>query len=169
MLNELNNMFPVQFIEGRNKGAEPGEISSIPTGAYILYAPEVSYSIAHIDIFLAWTAVSGRQENKLRIYPAYLDHPSDIVLTEGNMVFEKGTEPYQDWRRIEISRPVVLIAHKKYWLRFTEVETEFKFYAAKEGDEIPTMVTGNEKWHSGHERLMLRFFGRVLPVASRLI
>lgn len=169
MLDELNSLFPVQFIEGRNKGAEPGEISSIPTGAYILYVPEVSYSIAHIDIFLAWKAVPERQENRLRIYAAYLDHPSDIVLTEGAMVFEKGTEPYEDWRRIEIARPVVLIAHKKYWLRFTEVESNFAFYAAKEGDEITTMVKDNDKWHSSHERLMLRFFGRVLPVASRLV
>jgi hypothetical protein len=169
MLDELNSLFPVQFIEGRNKSAEPGEISSIPTGAYILYAPEVSYSIAHVDIFLSCASVPKRQESKLCLYPAYLDHPSDIVLTEGTMVFEAGTEAYQGWRRIEISRPVVLIAHKKYWLRFTEVETDFKFYAAKEGDEINTMVKDDDKWHSSHERLMLRFFGRVIPVASRLV
>jgi hypothetical protein len=167
MLDELNNMFPVQFIEGRNKGAEPGQVSAISNGAYILYAPEVSYSIAYIDIFLEWEAVAKRQENKLRIYPAYLDHPSDIVLTEGTMVFEAGVEPYRGWRRVEISRPVVLIAHKKYWLRFTEVETDFKFYAAKEGDEINTIAQDNDKWHSAHDRLMLRFFGRVFPVATR--
>ncbi len=168
MLEELNNMFPVQFIEGRNKGAEPGqEVSTISTGVYILYAPEVSYSIAYIDIFLAWEAVLKTQENKLRIYPAYLDHPSDIVLTEGAMVFEAGMESSQGWRRIEIARPVVLIAHKKYWLRFTEVETSFVFRIAKEGDEINTMALDNGKWHSAHDRLMLRFFGRVFPVATR--
>jgi hypothetical protein len=167
MLDELNNLFPVQFIEGRNKGAEPGEASTIPTGAYILYAPEVSYSIAHIEIFLECAPVPERQENKLRIYPAYLDHPSDLVLTEGAVVFEADTEPYQGWRRIEISRPVVLIAHKKYWLRFTEIETDFKFFSAKEGDDITTMTSENGKWHSAHDRLMLRFFGRVFPVAAR--
>ena len=167
MLDEINSLFPVQFIEGRNKGAEPGQVSAISTGAYILYAPEVSYSIAHVDIFLEWEAVAKRQENKLRLYPAYLDHPSDIVLTEGTMVFKAGMEPYRGWRRIEIARPVVLIAHKKYWLRFTELETNFMFYAAKEGDEITTMVAEDDKWHSSHDRLMLRFFGRVFPVAAR--
>jgi hypothetical protein len=167
MLDEVNKLFPVQFIEGRNKGAEPGQASAISTGAYILYAPEVSYSLAHIDIFVEWAEVAKRQENKLCLYPAYLDHPSDIVLTEGTMVFKAGMEPYRGWRRIEIARPVVLIAHKKYWLRFTELETDFKFYAAKEGDDIATMTPENDKWHSTHDRLMLRFFGRVFPVATR--
>ena len=167
MLDEINSLFPVQFIEGRNKGAEPGQVSAISTGAYILYAPEVSYSIAHIDIFLAWTEAVPSYKNKLCLYPAYLDHPSDIVLTEGTMVFKAGMEPYRGWRRIEIARPVVLIAHKKYWLRFTEVETNFMFYAAKEGDEINTVVAEDDKWHSSHDRLMLRFFGRVFPVAAR--
>jgi hypothetical protein len=167
MVEELSSMFPVQFIEGRNKGAEPGQASEISTGSYVLYTPEVSYSIAHIDIFVEWDKVARRQENKLSIYAAYLDHPSDIVLTEGTMVFKAGMEPNRGWQRIGIARPVVLIAHKKYWLKFTELKTDFRFYAAKEGDEITTMTLENDKWHSVHDRLMLRFFGRVFPVATR--
>jgi hypothetical protein len=160
-------MCPVQFIEGRNKYAEPdGKPSDISPEAYIEYVPRVSYSIARIDMFLAWTSkIKEDQNNRLVIYADYLEHPTDIVLTDGNMRFEEGEYPFENWRTIEIPQPVVLIAHKRCWLRFVNPETEFVFHAGAKGDQIVTKSKANDKWETKSDVLMLRFYGRILPLA----
>jgi len=166
MVFELDQICPLQFIEGRNKYAEPGKPSAVSPDAYIEYVPRVSYSVARIDIFLAWTTkITENQNNRLVIYADYLDHPTDIVLTEGNLRFEQGEYPFENWRSIEIAQPVVLIAHKKCWLQFSDRETEFTFYAAAKGDQIVTKHKSDKKWEAGSDILMLRFYGRILPLA----
>jgi hypothetical protein len=166
MVFELDKICPVQFIEGRNKFAEPEKASDISPAAYIEYVPMVSYSLARIDMFLAWTAkITENQNNKLVIYADYLEHPTDIVLTEGNMRFEQGEYPFENWRSIEIAQPVVLIAHKRYWLQFPDRETKFAFYAGAKGDQIVTKSKADKKWETENDTLMLRFYGRILPLA----
>ncbi len=163
---DIDLICPIQFIEGRNKFAEPDKPSAILPNACIEYIPKVSYSIARIDIFIAGTSkIAENQTNKLTIYADYWDHPSDIVLTEGNMIFTKGEEPFANWRTIKIAQPVVLIAHKKFWLQFSDIGTEFAFYAGAKGDQIVTTIKSNKGWDTKSDVLMLRFYGRVLPIA----
>ena len=166
MVLELDKICPIQFIEGRNKYAEPDKPSEISPAAYIEYVPMVSYSIARVDMFLAWTSkIPENQNNRLVIYADYLDHPTDIVITEGNMRFEQGEYPFENWRSIEMEPPAVLIAHKRYWLQFPDRETEFTFYTAAKGDQIVTKSKSDKKWETGGDVLMLRFYGRILPLA----
>jgi hypothetical protein len=166
MLSELDKMCPVQFIEGRNKFAEPAKASDISTEAYLEYVPKVSHSVARIDIFIGWsTKIRANQNNRFVIFADYLDHPTDIILTEGNMSFEKGEKPSADWRTIEITQPVVLISHKRYWLQFPDSKTKFVYYIGSKGDQIVTKYKLNAKWETKSNVLMLRFYGRILPLA----
>ena len=166
MVFELDKICPIQFIEGRNKYAEPEKVSEVNAAAHIEYVPRVSYSLARIDIFLAWSAkITENQNNKLVIYADYLEHPTDIVLTEGNLRFEQGEYPFENWRSVEIAQPVVLIAHKRYWLQFSDRETKFTFYVGAKGDQIVTKYKADKKWETGSDVLMLRFYGRILPLA----
>jgi hypothetical protein len=167
MLSEIDTICPVQFIEGRNKSAEPAQASDVSPSAYIEYVPRVSYSIARIDIFIDWTAeVKESQNNRFVIYADYLDHPSDIIFTEGNMRIEVGDYlTHKNWRTVDITKPVVFIAHKKYWLQFCDCETKFAFYAGSKGDQIVTKSKLVEEWETKSDILMLRFYGRVLPLA----
>ena len=165
MFSEIDKICPVQFIEGRNKYAEAAKLSGISPDAYVEYVPKLSYSIARIDIFIAWDPISADQNNRLVICADYLDHPTDIILTEGNMKFKQGEEPYESWRTVEIPQPVVLIAHKKHWLHFSESETKFNFYAAAKGDQITVKTKSENKWETASDILMLRFYGRILPLA----
>jgi len=165
MFAEIDKISPVQFIEGRNKFAEPAKLSGASPDAYAEYVPMVSYSIARIDIFIAWEPIGADQDNRLVIYADYLDHPTDIILTEGSMKFKQGEEPYESWRTVEIAQPVVLIAHKKYWLQFSNSETKFNFYAAAKGDQITVKTKSDNKWETASDILMFRFYGRILPLA----
>jgi hypothetical protein len=166
MVFELDKICPVQFIEGRNKYVEPEKPSEISPTAYIEYVPRVSYSLARVDIFINLAAaVSEHQDNRFVIYADYLEHPTDIMLTEGNMSFEPGEQPLQSWRTIEIARPVVLIAHKRYWLQFAENKTEFAFVSGSKGDQIVTKSRPDKHWETKSDVLMLRFYGRILPLA----
>ena len=165
MFAEIDKISPVQFIEGRNKFAEPAKLSGVSPDAYVEYVPMVSHSIARIDMFIAWDPVTADQNNRLVIYADYLDHPTDIVLTEGSMKFKQGEESYESWRTVEIPQPVVLIAHKKYWLQFSEMETKLNLYAAAKGDQITVKTKHDNKWETASDILMLRFYGRILPLA----
>ena len=166
MVFELDRICPIQFIEGRNKYAEPDKPSEVSPTAYIEYVPQVSYSIARIDLFIAWTSkIMENQNNRFVICADYSEHPTDIILTEGSMDFEQGEYPFENWRSIEMSQPVVLIAHKRYWLQFPDPKTKFVFYAGAKGDQIATKYKSDRKWETGSDVLMLRFYGRILPLA----
>ena len=162
---DIELLCPAQFIEGRNKCAEPDKPSTIEPDAYIEYIPKICCSITGINIFVTWPKITENQVNKLTIYADYLDHPTDIVLTEGKMTFEQGEEPSEDWRAIEIAQPVVLIAHKRYWLQFSDLKTELAFYAGSKGDQILTRTKSDKGWKTKSDFLMFRIYGRVLPVA----
>lgn len=166
MISDIDRICPVQFIEGRNKFAEYGKTLDVDRGIYVEYIPKVSHCIYRLDMFLEWAGLIIRpQDNRLVIYADYLDHPTDIVLTEGNMRFDMGEAPSQGWRTVEMNYPVVLIAHKRYWLSFVDPETEFKYCVAAKGDEIITKLKDGEKWETKDELLMIRFYGRILPLA----
>ena len=165
MISDIDRICPVQFIEGRNKFAESAKASDISNSAYIEYVPKVSYSISRMDIFIAWSGESESRNNRLVIYADYLDHPTDIVLTEGNMAVKADEPDGQGWRTVEMEQPVVLIAHKRYWLRFTDIKTAFVFCVAEKGDEITVKTKSGDKWETKNGILMLRFYGRILPVA----
>jgi hypothetical protein len=162
---DIELLCPIQFIEGRNKFAEPDKPSTIEPDAYIEYIPKICCSITGITMFVTWPKITESQVNKLTIYADYLDHPTDIVITEGKMTFEEGEEPSENWREIEIVQPVVLIAHKRYWLQFSDLKTELAFYAGSKGDQILTRTKSDKGWKTKSDFLMLRVYGRVLPVA----
>lgn len=162
---DLDTICPVQFIEGRNKFAELGKPSDINSESYIEYIPQVSYSVSRIDILIGWPDVKQSGNNRLVVYADYLDHPTDIILTEGNMAFDDDEPASMGWRTVNVESPVVLIAHKRYWLKFSDIEAEFYFVAASKGDEIITRLKPDSKWETKNEVLMLRCYGRILPIA----
>ncbi len=162
---DIDLICPVQFIEGRNKFAEPDKTSDVKPNAYVEYIPKVSHSIARIDVCINWPVSNEDHDNKIVIYADYLDHPTDIVLTEGSIWFMANEPPSKGWRTIEITKPVVLIAHKRYWIQFSDKENKFSFCAASKGDHIITKVKSNNKWETVDSSLMLRFYGRILPIA----
>lgn len=172
----LDAICPIQFIEGINEGGEfekEFEEACISARNYsslsIQYNPKLSYSLAKLEILLAYGEMPPESKISVTVRSNYDDKPSDMVLSHGTIVPKKRHSLVWDWEEIEL-QPVVLLRNNKYWVTIDTAHGFFGIVTAKVGDEPVVKVRIDTKWtpygDSPKSRIMLKFFGRVLPTSS---
>ncbi len=170
----LDELFPVQFIEGVNENGEIkrrehervqiDELANIAIG----FAPSHTFILNKIDIYLFWSGFSIPVEYKAKLYPDYCNNPAIIVLTEGKLGFDKEGVGH-GWRNIDLNQPIVVFAGNNYWLGLESLQVSFALGQAKEGKKVPFIEGKPGNWFSSLDtdyHLMLRLYGRVVPVLS---
>lgn len=167
----LNEIFPVQFIEGVNENAEALEDQHINTMGYsgvaIEYKPKLTYSLKKLHIFVIQAETSEKHKFNVALYTDHKNNPSDIVLSKGT--WDSKTEYLNGWQEVELE-PTVVVRNKRYWLTIDLNERRMGLPIAKEGEEAALRFRGRKKWviHDIFKtcKVMLRFYGRVLPISS---
>ncbi len=166
-------MFPIQFIDGMNESAQPTDNTSLKISGYqsiaIDYTPSLSYSLARLQIFTTWAEISQRIEYGVRIYTDRSGNPSGFILAEAKVIFEPGGSG-SAWKQIVLSEPIVLIAQSKYWLSLDSLKAPFALGVTDDGIEVSLRAYTGGRWGESAERIkrkvMIRFYGRVLPVVG---
>lgn len=166
----LDEICPVQFVEGINECAKASEEEYINTMGYsgiaIEYEPKLTYSLRRFQIFviLAESSPEGFQ-HQVALCADHKNNPSDIVLSKGTWVSETGY--IQGWQEVELE-PVVVIRGKKYWLTIDLNERRIDLPISKEGEVSALRFRGGKKWITHDifktDRVILRFYGRILPI-----
>lgn len=167
MLDEIS---PVQFIEGVNECAEAAD-TSIKTmnysGVAIEYIPKVSYSLKKLSIFLTHQEPIGGGKYKVALCSDYKNNPSDIPISKGEWVSSVKSE---EWQEIEFEKPAVVVRNKKYWLTIDLDRGNIGLPMAIEGDESALRFRGKKKWGTDDmfktDKVILKFYGRVLPILT---
>ena len=165
----LDDICPVQFIEGINEYAEAAN-SYINTmnfsGVAIEYIPKLSYSLKRFDIFLTHQESPDGGKYKVAVCPDHNDSPGDIVLSKGEWVCNP---VLGEWQEVELEKPVVVIRNKKYWLTIDLDKGNIGLPMAKEGDEYALRFRTHKTWITWDiartDKIMLRFYGRMMPIA----
>lgn len=167
MLDEIS---PVQFIEGVNECAEAAD-ASINTmnysGVAIQYIPKVSYSLKKLSLFLIPLKPLDGGKYKVALCSDYKNNPSDIPLSKGVWV-SSGT--LWEWQEVELEKPAVVVRNKKYWLTIDLDRRKIALPETKEGDESALRFRDGNRWithdKSKTAKVRLRFYGRVLPILT---
>jgi hypothetical protein len=165
MVEMLEEILPVQFIEGVNEYAAPTKFRTYityGTTAAFRYTPKTTYTLKKLSIFFSG---KGEQNFTLALCIEHNNSPSDIVLTWGDVV-SKSESPM--WQEVDFLQPAVIIAEKRYWITVRLDKGEMELPVLKEGKEVPFRYKQAAKWavesslKSCHA--MLRFYGRYLPI-----
>ncbi|MFC1904816.1 hypothetical protein ACFLXT_03520 [Chloroflexota bacterium] len=168
----LEELFPVQFIEGINENVKniKNELLQINTYDYVAtqFVPAHTFLLTESEIYLAWDAFSQREEYIVRLYSDYKDKPTEIILREGKLVFDTSPSGY-GWCKISLNEPIVIFAKNKYWLCLKSRDALFSLLQAKEGKESSFREYTDGGWLGNvldKYRVMIKFYGRVFPVSS---
>ena len=168
----LDEICPIQFVEGMNEGAETSDVESIVITTYscvgILYVPKVSYSLTSLEVMLTFGQFREGTQIAVELCSDYEDKPSDIVLGSGNFAPK---ELYGRWREVTLN-PISVLRNTKYWVTIHH-GCAAAFIAPKDGKDYTLSVkTGaSSEWKTltgdvGSRKVMLRFYGRVFPVSA---
>ena len=170
----LDELCPIQFIEGVNENGEikRGEedliqihqVSNIALG----FTPNRTFLLNSIEICLFWNKFIEPVEYEVKLYPDYNNNPADIVLREGKLSFNKTSIGF-GWCNIDLNQPIVVFAKNDYWLSLASFGANFFLLHVKEGKRVPFSEGKPGDWFNStgvNYQLMLRLYGRVLPVVS---
>lgn len=167
----LDELFPVQFVEGLNEGAEQLDEETIVITQYLgiglQYVPQVSYSLTRLEIMITFGDLPKEAQITVGLCSDYDDKPSDIVLTSGSFV-PKGV--YGGWQEV-ILKPVSVIRGKKYWVTINPNGCPTALIRAEKGKGCLLIVRMGKKWKAQPEdikdgRVMLKLYGRILPLST---
>lgn len=167
----LDELFPVQFVEGINEGAEPSNKETIVISNYsgtgLQYIPKVSYSLTRLEIMFTFGNIPEGAEIKVDLCSDYDEKPSDIVLSSGS--FPPKTV-YGGWREVTL-KPVSVIRNRKYWVTIHPNRCPTALIRAQEGQGCLFSVRTDTRWEIPPDtvkegKVMLRFYGRVLPIST---
>jgi len=173
----LDDLFPVQFIEGINECAgytvDDDYILSMSNfvKTAIEYKPTISSILSRVDILILTTEqTEANKRINASIYSDYHGSPSDIPLrvidTFQMQVPGEGYQVY--WQEIKLT-PVVLVCNIPYWLVLDVDQSAWAFVLAKDGKQTNLLVKKDKRWKDFKEpantKVMVRFFGRVIPFA----
>lgn len=169
MTNELNELFPVQFIEGINENEEPTRdrfAEFRDYGVAIPYIPNISYNLARIEIYGSPAELDRPKEHVVRLHTDYKGLPSNTCLVEGKLIVP--SDYGEQWLPIELAKNTLVFAKRNYWLTIPEHPLVFAVGLAEDGEELSLRANPSGLWVSSNRkwRFMLRFFGRVLPITS---
>lgn len=169
----LDEICPIQFVEGLNEGADLSDVDSVVITSYssvgLQYIPKVSYSLTRLEIMLAFGDFQKEVNIEVELCSDYEEKPSDIVISSGS--FNPKTV-HAGWREVTL-KPISVLRIMKYWIIIHPNGCPTAFVAPKEGkDYILSVKTGiNSKWETPPEdvnlrKVMLRFHGRIFPVSA---
>lgn len=170
----VDELYPLQFIEGMNENGEVNkrkqeliQIHQCPNVA-LGFSPNRTFLLNNIEIYLFWHEFVEPVEYEVTLYPDYNDNPAYIALREGKLSFDKASIGF-GWRNISLKQPVVVFAKDNYWIALKSLGANFLLAEAKEGKRVAFSNGEPGDWFNNNSinyQLMLRFYGRVLPVVS---
>lgn len=168
----LDEICPFQFVEGINESEEltDGRLPELPAyGVSIPYTPYISYILTLIEVYVSPGALQQPKEHVVQICTDHNDNPSKICLVDGKLVVP--SNGIGQWLKVELKQSVAIFAGSKYWLCFPEHPRKFYFGVTKKGEELSLRANPSGQWVSSSSnreyRFMLRFYGRVIPVATK--
>ena len=178
MVDELSQLCPVQFIEGINENQKPIVIAPVLERGFwrpedvqlaIPYLPSRTYALCTIAIYGSADELSQPEEHSIGLYTDSNNAPGENLLTEGKLTVP-AKAPGEGWLRIDL-QPIVVFAKQRYWIALRDYSRKFKIGIAQDGDEICKTFRRQRPmadWETIEEKIqyMLKFYGRVLPVAS---
>jgi hypothetical protein len=137
------------------------------SGVAIEYVPKLSYSLRKLDIFLTHQARPDGDKYKVALCSDHNGNPSDIVLSKGEWVWR---EKLGEWQEVELEKPIVVVCNKKYWLTIDLDKGNIGLPIAKAEEESALRFRGEKRWITHDtfktDKVMLRLYGRVLPIAT---
>ncbi len=167
----LDELFPVQFVEGLNEGAEPSEEDNIVITTYsgfgVQYIPSLSYSLTRLEMMLTFGNFREGTQITVELCSDYDEKPSDIILSSGSFVPKV---VYGGWKEVTL-KPVSVIKKKKYWVIVHPNGCPTAFMKADKGKGYALSVKRDAKWRTPPDNLkegevMLKFYGRILPLSA---
>jgi hypothetical protein len=169
----LEEICPIQFIEGINENAKANEEAYINTMSYasvaISYDPSITYSLAGLNIFLIQAVTDDEPFNfKLSIRTDYSDNPSNIILCHGT--WTNNIDYVEKWQEIWMEKPAVVIAGKRYWcvLELNKKRVGLPIAVDEHAISSDLRFESNNRWiieqRFPTNKVIIRFFGRVLPI-----
>ena len=168
----LDEICPVQFVEGMNEGAVTQNVETIVISGYSLiglpYTPKVSYSLVRLEMMLTFGQFREGAQIEVELRSDYDEKPSDIILSSGSFVPKR---VYGEWREVTLN-PISVLRNTRYWVTIRTGGCPTAFVAPKEGTdyELSVLAGVSSKWEIPPEdvknrKVMLRFHGRILPVS----
>ena len=152
----LDNICPVQFIEGINESRECNTQNFIDIQGYqfvaIEYDCKSTYCLVALEILIDHSPALGTREFDIALHSDYNGRPSDIILSRGKLATKVNREPvntryvrFVDWGKVDLN-PVVVIRSSKYWVTIRPDGRQLSLATAVDGD-ITDMVTAESgKW-----------------------
>ena len=195
MTDELLQLCPVQYIEGINeneklagsviksdnpqvlgfKSAWGIRVENAPRiRVAIAYNPGRVYTLCRIEIVGLISKLFPQNEHLVRLCTDYKTVPGENSITYGKLIIPDEKESMK-WLELQLEQPVVVFDKQAYWiiLEVAGNNLGFAFGQANDGDSVAVRMeeNGEEGWsHPGswgiYPKLMLKFYGRVLPVNS---
>lgn len=168
----LDELFPVQFVEGLNEGAEPSDEGTIVITSYMAtglqYTPQVSYVLTRLEIMLTFGDIPDGTQMRVDLCSDYDEKPSDIVLSSGNFIPEKGA--LGGWQEVKLN-PVSVIRNRKYWVTIHPNRCPIAFIKAEKGQGFELSVKTDNRWkippdHVKVGEVMMKFYGRILSISG---
>ena len=178
MANELNTLFPIQFIEGINENAEyeideDYRLSMLPFARIAIdYRPRVASVLSRADILILTDArTDANKPITAAIYSDYNGNPSDITLNDvDSFTLQVPREAYKVyWQQITL-KPAILAPGNQYWLVLDVDRGFWALQLAKNDGATNLKVTNEKRWRTYEEshktKVMVRFYGRLIPFFS---
>jgi len=171
----LDEVCPVQFIEGINDNEEVDKKQTINLNAGIIafqYKPKISYSLTRLEIMLKHRlALPDMAPIRVALHSNYNDMPGEVTITEGEVTPENCKDPNRMnylWQSIELA-PVTVIRDNPYWVSL-DCNMDIHLVTATVGKVIALAYKQEIVWHQDTDfqewKCMLRFYGRVIPIVS---
>lgn len=163
----LDEICPVQFIEGVNENEEASDENVITTkgfaGVALEYIPKLTYSLKRLCIFLAGQHAPEGHKFKVALCTDHDEKPSNIVLSSGEWTSKEISD---NWQEVELE-PVVVIRNNRYWITIDVGKGRIALPIARAGDEVALRFRGATRWVKDDtfktDKAMLKFYGRILP------
>ena len=167
----LDEICPVQFVDGLNEGAEPSGGDSIVitkySGTGIQYIPKVSYSLTKLEMMMTFGYLPQEAQIKVNLCSDYDERPSDIILSSGSFVPKS---VYAGWYEVTL-KPVSVIKNKKYWITVHPNGCPTGLIRAGKGESCLLSVMTDNRWAAPPEdikdgKVMFKLYGRIFPVST---
>ncbi|MFC2067306.1 hypothetical protein ACFLUO_09750 [Chloroflexota bacterium] len=166
----LDELFPVQFVEGINEEAElPDEKVIVITsysGIGLQYVPKVSYSLTKLEVVLTFSDIPQGAKIRIDLNSDYNGKPTnDIILSTGSII----PEGVGGWQQVNL-QPVSLIKGRKYWVTIHPNGCPVALIKTEKGKSVTLSVKAEDRWATPTEdirgKVMLRFYGRIFPTSD---
>lgn len=176
----LEDIYPVQFIEGFNYGEEPNTENFLEIGGYpaiaIEYKPKSPYCLVELEILVV-TEVLDVREFRVVLCPNYRGKPTDPALAEGKLAIKSGSElsgtgvrVIANWEKVVFGSAAVVTSKDTYWVVLYPKGITLKLITAIDGEPTHMMAYRGRKWQTDDIfsgwKCMLRFYGRMVPVSG---